>query len=94
MSTNLSVSEQPNAAYNYSRDALRSMYEVQREECVKIKLITSSGLTHEFSKPSFGSLILEHDGVRTFVQRFGVWGNKLGSFTTYEPVSMDIEHDY
>ena len=77
---------------NYNQDSLRVMYEVQKEECSRIKLITASGLTHEFYRPLLGSLILEHDGVRTFVQKFGAWG-KQASFTTYEPVSMEIEYD-
>ncbi|MFZ4730549.1 MAG: hypothetical protein ACOYMQ_18050 [Pseudanabaena sp.] len=89
---NLTAPEQANSVNNYNRDSLRAMYEVQKEECSRIKLITASGLTHEFYRPLFGNLILEHDGVRTFVQKFGAWG-KQASFTTYEPVSMEIEYD-
>jgi hypothetical protein len=77
----------------YNRDALRAKYGTQRDECKRITIVENpSGMTHEFDKPLFGRLILEHDGVRTVVQRLGVLGNKEVSFTTYEAVSMQIEY--
>ncbi len=86
------ISEQTNLSRGYNRDALRGIYEVQKEECSRVKLVSVSGLTREFYKPIWGRLIVEHDGVRTFIQKFGAWGKEV-SFTTYEEVSIEIEHD-
>ena len=79
--------------FGLNRDALIGVYGTQREECLRVTLTENfSGKTHEFYKPLFGSLILEHDPIRTVIHRLGVLGNKVGGFTTYEPVSLDVDY--
>ncbi|MEI6328038.1 MAG: hypothetical protein WCP16_02310 [Pseudanabaena sp. ELA645] len=84
-------SDQSNFGLN--RDALIGVYGTQKEECIRVVLTEKfSGKTHEFYKPIFGSLILEHDPIRTVILRLGALGNKVGGFTTYEPVSLDVDY--
>jgi hypothetical protein len=89
MSTN--NSDQNNFGLN--RDELIRVYGTQKDECLRVILTEKfSGKTHEFYKPLFGSLILEHDPIRTVIHRLGALGNKVGAFTTYEPVSLDVDY--
>jgi hypothetical protein len=86
----LMTKDQSNVAV-YDRDASRSAYGAKRYECDRITIIEkSSGMTYEFQKNFFGSLSLEHDGVRTVVEKSGLLGNEI--FVTYEPVSFQIQH--
>ena len=86
----LMTKDQSNMAI-YDRDASRSAYGAKRYECDRITIIEkSSGMTYEFQKGFFGSLSLEHDGVRTVVEKSGFLGNEM--FVTYEPVSFQIQH--
>ena len=79
--------------FGLNRDALIGVYGTQKEECNRITLTeTFSGKTHKFHRPLFGSLILEHDPVRTVIHRLGALGNKVGGFITYEPVSLDVDY--
>jgi hypothetical protein len=89
-SNSLMLKDQSNISV-YDRDASRSAYGVKRYECDRITIIEkSSGMTYEFQRDFWGGLSLEHDGVRTVVERTGFFGNEI--FVTYEPVSFQILH--
>ena len=79
--------------FGLNREALIGVYGTQKEECLRITLTEKSSCkTYEFYKPIFGTLILEHDPARTVIHKLGAWGNKLGGFTTYEPVSLEVDY--
>ena len=79
--------------FGLNRDELIRVYGTQIDECLRVTLTEKlSGKTHEFYKPLFGRLILEHDPSRTVIHRLGVWGNKVATFTSYEPVSLEVEY--
>lgn len=89
-SNSLMPKDQSNMAV-YDRDASRSAYGSKRYECDRITIIEkSSGMTYEFQRSFLGGLSIEHDGVRTVVERTGFLGNEI--FVTYEPVSFQIQH--
>jgi len=88
--SSLAIVEQANV---YNRESLFAMYGTQKYDCDRIIIIEKpSGITHEFEKPLFGSMILEHNPVRTVVQRLGAFGRVISCFTTYDPVSWQIEN--
>jgi hypothetical protein len=79
--------------FGLNRDELIRVYGTQIDKCIRVTLTEKfSGKTHEFYKPLFGSLILEHDPARTVIRKLGALGNKFGGFTTYEPVSLDVDY--
>ena len=75
-----------------SRQNLRDIYGTIRRECERVTILKEYSQTLlDWDKPWFGKMTLEHDGVRTIVERFDLFGKTVGLFTTYDLVTFRIE---
>ncbi len=75
-------------AYLRMLSALRPKYNSEKRECDYLKIIIKDlqGETsiHEWRRPALGKLVVEHDGHRTRVEEFGLFGGSISSYVTYE----------
>ncbi|PZU99365.1 MAG: hypothetical protein DCE90_02305 [Pseudanabaena sp.] len=75
-----------------ARQNLRDIYGTIRRECENVTILKEYSQTLlNWQKPWFGRMTLEHDGVRTIVERFDMFGKTVGLFTTYDLVTFRIE---
>ncbi len=68
--------------------ALRPKYNSEKRECdylkIMIKDLQGDISIREWHKPKLGKLVVEHDGHRTRVEEFGLFGGSIRSYITYE----------
>jgi hypothetical protein len=75
-----------------SRQSLRDTYGTIRRECESVTIVKEYSQTLlDWQKPWFGRMTLEHDGVRTVVERFDLFGKTISMFTTYDLVTFRID---
>jgi|GEM_PF-3547994 len=75
-----------------SRQNLRDIYGTIRRECKNVTVLREYSQTLlDWHKPWFGRMTLEHDGIRTIVERFNLFGKTVSLFTTYDLVTFRIE---
>jgi hypothetical protein len=74
------------------RQNLRDIYGTIRRECESVTILRDYSQTLlDWHKPWFGRMTLEHDGIRTIVERFNLFGKAVSLFTTYDLVTFRIE---
>lgn len=93
LSTGNSGSQKYQSAINLVfRQNLRDIYGTIRRECESVTIFGEYSQTLlDWHKPWFGRMTFEHDGIRTIVERFNLFGKAVSLFTTYDLVAFWIE---